>query len=111
MLAKLALLLLLIGIALYFLFGPNAARLDKDPVQRRLATLMLAAALGHDADATHALRDYLAAQGWQRGEAQRRIRHAVTLTRAQVPDDVYARIEALGQYILDRNSTGYRISD
>ena len=109
--AKLLLLLVLIGIAIYLFLAPNTRRWDKDPVQRQLATLMTAAALGDDVSAKHNLRDFLAAQRWQAREARQRIRHAVTLTRAALPDDAHARVASLGQYILDRNSSDYRITD
>lgn len=85
------LILLFIG-ALWWYNHLRQKRLDADPAQHRLSSLMVAAALGRDGVTQRQVADELAKIA--KGSADRRVRltHAVMLVRSEAAPDLYEKV-------------------
>lgn len=74
-------------------------RLDADPGQHHLSSLLIAAALGRDGANTAQVREQLARIS--SGGADRRVRltHAVMLVRSEAAPDLYEKVLALSRQL------------
>ena len=91
-----ALILLFAG-ALWWFNHKRQARLDADPAQHRLASLLTAAATGQPGANREIAAEQLAQVAT--GGADRRVRlsHAVMLVRATAAPELYAKVLALAR--------------
>ncbi|MBA4162558.1 MAG: hypothetical protein C0515_10885 [Novosphingobium sp.] len=85
------LILLFIG-ALWWYNHWRQKRLDADPGQHHLSSLLIAAALGRNGVTTGQVAEQLAKNS--KGSADRRVRltHAVMLVRSEAAPDLYAKV-------------------
>ena len=85
--------------ALWFYNYQRQKRLDADPGQHHLSSLLVAAALGRDGVNTAQVRDQLARIS--SGGADRRVRltHAVMLVRSEAAPDLYAKVLDLSRKV------------
>lgn len=86
-----ALILLFIG-ALWWYNHWRQKRLDADPEQHRLSSLLIAAALGRDGVTPFQVAEHLTKIS--KGHADRRVRltHAVMLVRSEAAPDLYEKV-------------------
>ncbi|HEV2631325.1 MAG TPA: hypothetical protein VGV41_22100 [Pseudolabrys sp.] len=75
----------------------NKRKWDHDPVQRRLAELIIEGAQGPMGSVV--IRTFVLDQNWSASEETDRLAHAVTLVRAQRPDLYHEAAQIAGEFI------------
>lgn len=100
------LILLVVGaiaaVVFYFIWGSRKmVRMNADPVQQRLATLLSQAGQTGDPDNAIASQiiELVVDAGWSSGETGTRIAHALSMVKIGAPPPVYERAVHIGQGI------------
>lgn len=92
-----AILILVFVGALWWYNSRRQARLDADPAQHQLSSLLVAAALGRDGVSKTQVLDQLVRIS--SGSADRRVRltHAIMLVRSEAAPDLYDKVLAFSR--------------
>ena len=83
--------------ALLWFNHQRQARLNADPAQRQLASLLVAAVSGQPGASKRAVADALAQIAKNGGDRRVRLTHAVLLVRSEAAPQIYAAVLALSR--------------